>query len=150
MLGKESLKQIISKILLAAAIVGLYVGCSGKVVNGNSSSNSSSAKDNYKLPSGREIKITGMNEMNFENGETGLVLNYQTDIPIENLDELKKEVEEVWTIFRVDVEKAKTTTGIIRATHITDDGMFVKNGKGYGFICRRDAKGQWALTDDKK
>ena len=144
------MKKIIPKIFLVAAIIGLYAGCSGKVVNGNTSSNSSTTTEKYKLPSGREIKITGMNGMNFENGETGLVLNYQTDIPIENRDELKKEVEEVWTIFKVDVEKANVTSGIIRATHITDDGMFVKNGKGYGFVYQRNAKGQWALMDDKK
>ncbi len=33
----------------------------------------------FKLPSGKEIKVTGMNKMAFQNGDTALILNYETD-----------------------------------------------------------------------
>lgn len=139
-----------TKIFLAGFLIFLCIGCSGQVANNSNAASQTPETDKYRLPSGREIKITGMNGMNFENGETGLILQYQTDIPIENHEELKKEVEEVWTIFRYDVEKANTTTGIIRATHIEEDGVFVKHGKGFGFLYRKDAKGNWQMDDEKK
>src|SRR5262249_37689925 len=128
-------------ILILAVLTSF--GCS---VFGNQAKTS----DKYKLPSGREIKITGMNQMQFANGQTGLVLNYQTEIPIENLDELKAEVAEVWTIFRIDVERAGVNSGIIRATHLESGGLFVQNGKGYGFVYLKNADGTWYMDESKK
>jgi hypothetical protein len=87
--------------------------------------------------------------MQFQNGETALILNYQTDIPIENLDELTKEVREVWEIFRIDVERANATAGVIRATHIESSGLITQNGKGYGFVFQKNADGTWYLNDKK-
>src|SRR5204863_8247428 len=103
-----------------------------------------------KLPSGREIVVTGINEMKLQNGQTGLIFNYQTKIPMENRDELRSEVEEIWSTFRYDVEKAKADAGVIRATHMEDGGLFIKNGKGYGFVYEKNAKGEWHLDEDKK
>ena len=135
------------KVLIFAAIVTLLVGCSATNKTNATGETSDANKGKLTLPSGSEITITGMNGLNFENGETGLVLNYQTAIPIENLEELKKEVEEVWTIFRVDVEKAKTTVGVIRATHMEDGGLIVKSGKGYGFVFRKNGDGKWTRIE---
>jgi len=38
----------------------------------------------FKLPSGKEIKITGMGKMEFPNSDPALVINYLTDIPIDD------------------------------------------------------------------
>jgi hypothetical protein len=104
----------------------------------------------YKLASGKEITVIGINEMKFENRATALIFNYQTDVPIENHDQLKGEAEEIWTIFQHDVERANAATGIIRATHIQDDGTFVKDGKGFGFLYRKNAAGKWSLDESRK
>src|SRR5258707_881774 len=87
----------------------------------------------FKLPSGKEIKITGMGKTEFPNGPSALVMNYLTDISIDDKITLRKEVDEIWGVFQVDVEKANLKAGIIRATHVEGSG-FVKNGKGYGFV----------------
>ena len=88
--------------------------------------------------------------MKFKNGERALVFNYQTKIPIENHDDLRSEVEEIWSTFRYDIEKAKATIGVIRATYREDSDLFVQNGKGYGFVYERDVLGNWHLNEDKK
>ena len=43
-----------------------------------------------KLPSGKEIKITGMTKMDFPNSDPALVLNYLTDISIDDKVALRK------------------------------------------------------------
>ena len=90
-----------------------------------------------------------MNKMAFQNGDTALVLNYETDIPIEEKDTLRKEVDEVWSVFQKDVEAANLKIGIIRATHLEGSG-FYRNGKGYGFSFVKREDGQWHSTEDKK
>ena len=133
-------------IIVLVVLTSLGCSTAGNPANGNAGQQAGK----YRLPSGREIKVTGICPMQFADGETALVLNYQTEISIENHEELKKEVEEIWTIFRADVERANTTTGVIRATHIESSGLFVQNGKGYGFLYEKNPDGTWHLNEDKK
>jgi len=39
---------------------------------------------------------------------------------------------------------------VIRATHIEESGLFEKSGKGYGFVYKKDDKGNWQLNEDRK
>ncbi len=135
-----------TKLSIIIICILICFGCS-KSENRNLSENQTSQKT--KLPSGKEIKINSINGMNFQNGESALVLNYETDISIENIEELKKEAEDVWKIFRYDVEKEKTTFGIIRASHYEGSGSYRK-GKGYGFIFKMREDENWFLEEDKK
>ncbi len=112
--------------------------------------NTKSSSKPYKLPSGKQIRITGMNKMDFPNGGSALVLNYETDIPIDDKVALRKEVDEIWGVFQKDVEAASLKGGVIRATHLEGSGL-VKNGKGYGFVFEKREDGSWrCLEDDKK
>ena len=103
----------------------------------------------FKLPSGKEIKVTGMGKMDFPNSDPALVLNYQTDISIDDKAALRKEVDEIWGVFQKDVENAKLKAGVIRATHVEGTGM-VKSGKGYGFVFAKRDDGKWHCLDDDK
>lgn len=103
----------------------------------------------FKLPSGKEIKITGMGKMDFPNSEPALVMNYLTDIPIEDKVALRKEVDEVWSVFKKDVEIARLKAGVIRANHAEGSG-FVKSGQGYGFVFVKRDDGEWHCLDDDK
>jgi hypothetical protein len=87
--------------------------------------------------------------MNFKNGDSALVLNYETDIPIENKGALRREVETIWETFRKDVEQAQVKSGVIRATHYEGNG-FLRQGKGYGFVFTKGDDGKWRLDDDNK
>lgn len=104
----------------------------------------------FKLPSGKEIKVTGMGKMDFPNSDSALVMNYLTDISIDDKVALRKEADEIWRVFQKDVENANLKAGVIRATHVEESG-FVKSGKGYGFVFVKREDGKWhCLDDDKK
>ena len=125
-------------ILLAAIL--LIMSCGG----GNTQSSQL-----FQLPSGKVIKVAGINKMIAQNGDSALILNYQTEIPIEDKDNLNKEVNEIWSVFQKDVEAANLATGIIRATHLEGSG-FVRSGRGYGFVFVKNSDGQWHLNDSQK
>jgi hypothetical protein len=103
----------------------------------------------FKLPSGKEIRVTGMAKMDFPNSDPALVLNYLTDVSIDDKVALRKEVDEVWSVFQRDVENAKLKAGVIRATHVEGTG-FVKSGQGYGFVFVKRDDGKWHCLDDDK
>ena len=103
----------------------------------------------YKLPSGKQIKVNSVGKMNFPNGESALVMNYETEIPIEDKEPLRKEVNEIWSVFQKDVEKAEVKAGVIRATHYEGSGL-VRNGNGYGFVYVKGDDGKWHLLEDEK
>lgn len=129
-----------SKGICLAALLVFTIGC-----NGGNAQNSQT----YKLPSGKQIKVNGVGKMNFPNGDSALVMNYETDIPIENKEALRKEVDEIWSVFQKDVEKAEVKAGVIRATHYEGSGL-VRNGKGYGFVYVKGDDGKWHLLEDDK
>ena len=103
----------------------------------------------FKLPSGKEIKVTGVGKMDFPNSDPALVMNYLTDISIDDKEALRKEVDEIWAVFQKDVEIAKLKAGVIRATHVEDGGL-TKSGKGYGFVFVKRDDGGWHCLDDDK
>jgi hypothetical protein len=127
-------KLSILLILLAASF-----GCGTTAQNDKS----------YKLPSGKEIKVTGVGKMDFPNSDAALVMNYLTDISIDDKSALRKEVDEIWSVFQHDVENANLKAGVIRATHVEGTG-FVKSGNGYGFVFVKHDDGKWHCLDDDK
>ena len=101
-----------------------------------------------KLPSGKEIKVTSVIRMNFPNSAPAMVMNYQTEISMNDMTALRNEVQEVWSVFQTDVENAHLDAAVIRATHLEGSSL-VKSGQGYGFVfVKRD--GQWGLLEDTK
>jgi len=100
------------------------------------------------LPSGKQINVVGVVPMHFTNGSDALVLNCQTDISIDDKTALRKGVDEIWNIFRKNVEDAKMTNGVIRITH-PEDGGLITHSKGYGFVFEKRADGQWHCLQDE-
>jgi len=128
------------RLAIASILLVTFIGYGSKTQNAKL----------FKLPSGKEIKISGMNRMDFPNSDPALVLNYQTDIPIDDKTALRKEIDEIWDVFQKDVEGAHLKAGVIRATHIEGTGV-VKSGKGYGFVFVKRDDGKWhCLEDDKE
>lgn len=87
--------------------------------------------------------------MDFPNSDPALVMNYLTDISIDDMSALRKEVDEIWSVFQHDVENAHLKAGVIRATHVEGTGL-VKSGKGYGFVFAKRDDGKWHCLDDDK
>ena len=71
------------------------------------------------------------------------------DGAIEKMEELRKEVDEIWSVFRNDVEKAGVGSGVIRATHY-EGSSAIRKGKGFGFVYVRGDGGTWHLLEDAK
>jgi hypothetical protein len=103
----------------------------------------------FKLPSGKEIKVTGVGKMDFPNSDPALVMNYLTDISIDDKTALRKEVDEIWDVFQKDVENAHLRGGVIRATHVEGTGL-AKSGKSCGFVFVKRDDGKWHCLDDDK
>ncbi len=79
--------------------------------------------------------------MDFPNDPSALVLNYTTSVPIDNMKELRTEVDEVWELFVKDVDAANYTAAALRP---------VNGPKGYGFLFMKRDDGTWHYTDDKE
>jgi len=100
------------------------------------------------LLSGKKIKILGMGPMLFTSGKRALVLNYQTDISLDDMAALRKEVDSIWQSFRNDVEKADMNIGIIKACE-APKGTFIKTTRSYNFVFKKDKNGMWHCGDEK-
>ncbi len=104
----------------------------------------------YTLPSGKQIRILSAGPGYFSNSPPALIMNCETDIRIEDMAALRKEVDEIWEIFRKDVENAHMTTAVIRMNHNEGTG-WITVGKVCGFVYVKRADGKWhCLDDDKK
>ena len=124
-----------SKIIASFLLLLFAVSCGGGDARNSRT---------LKLPSGKQVKVTGVGPMSFQQGGSALVMNYETEIPIENMEALRGEVNEIWGVFQADVEKAGANAGVIRATHYEGGGI-VRNGKGYGFVYAKGDDGKWRL-----
>jgi hypothetical protein len=104
----------------------------------------------FTLPSGKQIAVTGVGPMHFLNGEIALVMACDTDIPIDDSVALHKEADEIWGLFKKDVEGASLTNGVIRMVHPEGSGL-ITHSKGYGFVFVKRSDGLWhCLQDEKK
>ena len=77
------------------------------------------------------------------------MLQYQTDYKISDKAELRKEVDEIWSYFKTDVEKGNFTSAIISANEVPH-GIIFKNSSGYNFVFEKNPDGTWRCLDDKK
>jgi len=96
----------------------------------------------YTLPSGKQIKLIGLQKWREVGGENSLALLYQTDIDLNSKDELKREAQHIWQFLRVNVEKEGMTKARILAYGPTT-GRFRKKRSGFGFLIERQEDGTW-------
>ena len=131
------MKVILSRILVLACLLAFAFA--------------SQAQEPVKittLPSGKQVKVISIGKIFFTEGKPALVLNYQTDLSIDDLPALEKEADEIWASFRIDVEKAGLDYGAVRANE-KSSGFIITTSRGYGFVYERDAKGQWLRLPGK-
>ena len=102
----------------------------------------------HKLPSGKEIKIRAMGKLYFtKNDAWALTLKYETDIDLENYELLRNEVQEVWPVFRSDVEKAGLDIAVIMPTsHRLKKWFFFSTSISKNFVLTRKENGTWDVN----
>ena len=103
----------------------------------------------YKLPSGREVLVIGITRMFFTKGDPALVLKYRTDLKLEDHEQLRKEVEEVWQAFRVDVEREGLKAAVIRLQETPRRVLIITKSRGFSFVVKKSDAGAWEFLDDR-
>lgn len=148
------------KVIIISILLFLSVGCNVSVSQniGNNSKQEFKKLSEvktltngfYKTSSDRQIRITNISNFNFPESGPALVMYYKTEIPVENKKELRKEVDEIWEVFRKDTEKAKVKSAAIRAVHDEETNGIITNGKGYGFVFIQKDDDSWFCVDDEE
>jgi hypothetical protein len=99
-----------------------------------------------RLDDGTEIKVIGFTRMHSTNGvNKWLILDYQTDLEISDVEGLKKEADQIWPYFKNQVEQAGMDEALIRANS-PPTGMIVKETKSYGIPYKKAPDGTWKRT----
>lgn len=93
--------------------------------------------------------MLGITKMFFTKGDPALMLKYRTDPKLENHDRLRKEVEEVRQVFRVDVERAGLKAAITSVEETPKRMLIVSTSKGYNFLVKKSDAGTWEFVDDR-
>jgi hypothetical protein len=97
------------------------------------------------LGSGTSIQIIAVGPIQFSQGSSALMLKYKTAIPLSDMASLRKEANEIWDRFQVDVEHAGNQQAIISANE-PEDGGLISHSQGYNFIFEKK-DGSWRLLE---
>ena len=100
------------------------------------------------LPSGKKVKVIAVGTMNFANDSPALMLKYQTDLKITDKATLRREVDEIWPVFKTEVGRPNLTNAIIRANE-TPKGTIIQTGAAYNFVFKKSPDGSWRCIDDE-
>jgi hypothetical protein len=77
-----------------------------------------------------------------------IVLSYQTDHSLSDVENLHREVVEIWADFRKDADKAKVDVAVIMANE-PPAGVIIARGKSFNFVFERKPETGWAEVDAK-
>jgi len=75
-------------------------------------------------------------------------LQYETELKVSDIATLRKEADQVWDVFRPDVEKANEKAAIVSAVEKRPPGVITKS-EGYNFVFEKRPDGTWHCLDDK-
>ena len=107
------------------------------------------AQSKLKLKSGKEVKVLKVGPViNTSGKRLGLMLQYETELKLSDKTALHKEVDEIWEVFRSDVEKARDKAGIISATE-KPTGYVIQHSNSYNFMFEKRTDGTWHRLEDK-
>jgi UPF0288 family protein (methanogenesis marker protein 3) len=85
--------------------------------------------------------------MFFAKGDPALVLKYRTDLKLDDHEQLRKEVEEVWQAFRVDVEREGLKAAVISVQETPKRVLIITKSRGYNFVVKKSDAGAWEFLD---
>lgn len=129
------------KPFLVLSLTGLLVACSGGDKNSGVSQNSNV----WTLPSGQKVLVLGTTKLYFSSGDNPcLMLRYQTDISITDVQALEKQADEIWSRFKPDVEKARLICGATKAQEMPTSEGVIKRYRAYTFVFKKSSDGTWS------
>jgi len=101
------------------------------------------------LASGQEVRVVGIVPIHFSQGDPALMLKYETDLTVSDLVAMRKEVDQIWALFREDVERGNYHGAIVSANEVPR-GLIFKSSKSYNFVYERRVDGTWHCVNDDK
>lgn len=98
-----------------------------------------------KLPNGKELKIISIGKMysSTEGQDDFLLLRYESDFDISDKQSIKKEIDEIWPVFRVNVEKENFGAAVIQASNTVKTSFMSTSAKNYGVVYEKGDDGVW-------
>ncbi|MCO6511775.1 MAG: hypothetical protein J5I65_13375 [Aridibacter famidurans] len=79
-----------------------------------------------------------------------MAINYETAIPVEDTEELRKEADEIWNVFRGEVEREGYVAAMLRPANSTTDSEGTVTRRNFGFVFVKKKDGEWVNTADIK
>jgi hypothetical protein len=108
-----------------------------------------------QFPSGKAIKILSITQYQYPKKLDGtqpsnsLVLNYQSDVDVDDHSALLKEAQGIWPWLELSADADGFTSAILRAHAPAVSAFGVSRDHGFGFVFEK--KGQtWIADDDPK
>ena len=93
------------------------------------------------------MKVMGVSKMFFSKGDSALMLTYRTDLHLDDKEQLRREIEEIWQAFRVDVERAGLKAAIISAHEPAKRLLIITQNKSYNFVIQKSENGSWEFSE---
>ena len=94
------------------------------------------------LPDGTEVKIVGFSKVFFADGEQAYQMQYVTELPIDDRQLVFVEAEQIWQVFKINVEEAGYSTGMVMASEPRPPGA-VATYELQVFGWRKNDQGDW-------
>jgi hypothetical protein len=114
-------------LMLLLFLISIFATCGNKT-----------SKDSLELESGKKVKLLGKKRVKLDDDETALVLKYRTNHKL-NTKAIDKEVNEIWDIFKEEVEEADLRYGIVTASTQSNDSA--------SFMYEKTDNGGWTLVN---
>jgi hypothetical protein len=100
------------------------------------------------LGSGKSIEILAVGPLQSTHGWSALMLKYRTSLPLTDVPPLRKEANEIWDRFVVDVEHSSYQTAVISANE-PETGSIVSTNNSYNFVFEKK-DGAWRTLESKE
>jgi hypothetical protein len=97
------------------------------------------------LSSGRTVTVLSMAPLVAPDGWTGLVLNYRTALPLDDAPALRREVDQIWQSFVLDVVRSRHDGAMIVAQAPDASGAAAPSSAQFRFTAQADG---WCIAEN--
>lgn len=95
------------------------------------------------LPSGNKIVVDAVGKIYYRKSEPGIMLQYSTNLNMEDAELLKSEVDEVWSLFKKEADESGLDSVVISANYPPVGKFFIGTQKTRNFVFFKQQNGIW-------
>ena len=101
------------------------------------------------LPSGKKIIIEAVGKIYYRKSEPGIMLQYSTNLDLENAELLQNEVNEIWSLFRQEADKSGLNSVVISANSPPVGKFFIGVRQTRNFVFLKSEDGFWSANNSR-